>query len=129
MSAENKANDRVGFLRIESCCSCECEGLTYPLQNIVFLGDHEKAQPRARLLYALYHAGVLLAPGRRPVDGNDAVAGAQSCLGRRRICSHLLHENRVHGLIDLGPLVSRQHLQRAADPLSFSLDFGALLAA
>lgn len=93
----------------------------YPLQNIVLLGDHEKAQPRARLLYALYHAGVLLAPGRCPVDGNDAVAGAQSCLSRRRICSHLLHENRVHGLVDFGPLVSRQHLQqRAADPLSFS---------
>lgn len=101
---------------------------SYSLQNIVLLGNYEKAQPRARLLYTLYHAGVLLAPGRRPVDGNDAVTGAQSCLGRRRICSHLLHENRVHGLVDFGPLVSRQHLQRAGYSLSFWLDFGALLA-
>lgn len=98
-------------LRTESCYSCESKDLPYPLQNVVLLGDHEETQPRSRLLNALHHAGVLLAPGRRPVDGDYAVTGAQSRLSRRRIRSYLLHKNRVHGLVDLGPLVSRQHLQ------------------
>jgi len=112
-------------LRTESWYLCECKNLMYPLQNVVLLGDHEKTQPRSRLLNALHHTGVLFAPGRRPVDGDDAVTSAQSRIGSRRICSHLLYKDRVHGLVDLGSLVSRQHLQRTRDPLSFSLDFRA----